>query len=166
MKKLFKSRSFIGIMACSVLFSAVLPSVSGVVSAEQVKKESVTQYNTSLPSPTGKEVLLSEINPMDIVLINGTAYDKEGNIVVEYYNQSLQRGKFSFVAKKLLASYKKWPNWIKGVVSYAAVKKFDKYLDKWSGNLSDGLTLAIAKTTFMNMGTARNIANILISLFV
>lgn len=103
---------------------------------------------------------------MDIVLINGTAYDKEGNVVVEYHNQSLQRGKFSFVAKKLLASYNKWPGWVKGVVSYAAVKKFDKYLDKWSGNLSDGLTLAIAKTTFLNMQMSRAIANTLISLFV
>lgn len=43
-------------------------------------------------------------------------------------------------------------------------KKIDKYLDKWNGNLSDGLTLAIAKTTLMNMGTARTIANALISL--
>ena len=166
MIKMFKSRSFVGVMDCSILFSDVLPSVSGVVSAEQVKKENITQQEVKLPTPTGKEVLLSEINPMDIVLINGTAYDKEGNVVVEYHNQSLQRGKFSFVAKKLLASYNKWPGWVKGVVSYAAVKKFDKYLDKWSGNLSDGLTLAIAKTTFLNMQMSRAIANTLISLFV
>lgn len=42
MIKMFKSRSFVGVMACSILFSAVLPSVSGVVSAEQVKKENIT----------------------------------------------------------------------------------------------------------------------------
>ena len=75
-----------------------------------------------------------------------------------------QRGKFSFIVKNHLSSYKRWLNWIKGVVSYATVKKFDKYLDKWNGNLSDGLTLVIAKTTLMNIGTARTIANALIFL--
>lgn len=150
------------ILISSMLSLIVLGTVgTSFASAAQVTN-SEARISVSSVVPTGEEILWTDVDINDIVLINGVAYDSNGSIVVDYYHQSYQRGKYSTIAKKLLKSYNKWPGWVKAIVGYGVANNVAKALDKANGNLIDVVTVTLNKIAFIPIPTARQIAKIII----
>lgn len=147
------------VLSCAMallLSGAVAPSV--VAFADNVQ----TPQTQTAVTPTGKEVLSSEVNPLEILMVNGVAYDSKGNIIVDNYGESYQRGKFSWAAKKLLKSYNSWPKWIKGLIGYGTANTIAKNLERANGTLINALTVAIEVVGF-SPGLARSIASVLVN---
>lgn len=147
--------SIIGSAIALVLTPIVFPSLTSVVQADQLKKES--KVNSDTLSTEDLEVLLAsgatlqEINQLpesDKTISNG--------MIVEGNNQML-RGKWSSAAKILLKNYNKLPSWVKGVIGYGTMNAIAKKLEQLSGNLTDALTIAIEAVGF-SPGVARTIA--------
>lgn len=147
--------SIIGSAIALVLTPIVFPSLTAVVQADQLKKES--KVNSDTLSTEDLEVLLAsgatlqEINQLpdnDKTISNG--------MIVEGNNQML-RGKWSSAAKILLKNYNKLPSWVKGVIGYGTMNAIAKKLEQLSGNLTDALTIAIEAVGF-SPGVARTIA--------
>lgn len=147
--------SIVGSAIALVLTPIVSPSLTSVVQADQLKKES--KVNSDTLSTEDLEVLLAsgatlqEINQLpesDKTISNG--------MIVEGNNQML-RGKWSSAAKILLKNYNKLPSWVKGVIGYGTMNAIAKKLEQLSGNLTDALTIAIEAVGF-SPGVARTIA--------
>ncbi|MCT0455249.1 hypothetical protein V6S63_13550 [Lactococcus lactis] len=147
--------SIVGSAIALVLTPIVFPSLTSVVQADQLKKES--KVNSDTLSTEDLEVLLAsgatlqEINQLpesDKTISNG--------MIVEGNNQML-RGKWSSAAKILLKNYNKLPSWVKGVIGYGTMNAIAKKLEQLSGNLTDALTIAIEAVGF-SPGVARTIA--------
>ena len=147
--------SIVGSAIALVLTPIVFPSLTAVVQADQLKKES--KVNSDTLSTEDLEVLLAsgatlqEINQLpesDKTISNG--------MIVEGNNQML-RGKWSSAAKILLKNYNKLPSWVKGVIGYGTMNAIAKKLEQLSGNLTDALTIAIEAVGF-SPGVARTIA--------
>jgi hypothetical protein len=130
----------IGFITTVTLFTAVAPSVVGVVSADQIKQETIKQKDVKIPTPTGNEVLASDLKLSQIILIKGVAYDLQGNIVVENYGESRQKGKLSWAVKAIRAAYGKLPANVKGYIAkYAGLEAILGYIDHFTGAVEDAI---------------------------
>ncbi|MBU2964327.1 MULTISPECIES: hypothetical protein [Bacteria] len=78
-----------------------------------------------------------------ILLKNGIAYDTDGNII-----ENMERGKWSWAAKKLVANYNSLPGPIKAVISYGTMNAVAKKLEQLNGDLTYCLTVAIELVGF------------------
>ncbi|PGZ25357.1 hypothetical protein COE50_27555 [Bacillus anthracis] len=78
-----------------------------------------------------------------ITLKNGIAYDANGNII-----ENVERGKWSWAAKKLIANYNSLPGPIKAVISYGTMNAVAKKLEELNGDLEYCLTVALELVGF------------------
>ncbi|MFK4881495.1 MULTISPECIES: hypothetical protein [Lactococcus] len=130
----------IGLVAAMALITATVPSATALVSADELKQEAVTPNTTTIPNPTGREVLLADVPLSEMILIDGVAYDSQGNIVVEHYGDSLKRGKMSLAIKAIKAAWSKLPLSVKNTIGvFGGIDVFLSTLDHWTGAVEDGI---------------------------
>lgn len=140
MDKKTVSKIILGAIAGVLLFGAVAPSV-----AQASQLTSVNSSQVEVAKPTYEEVLASNVNVKDIVLINGIAFDKAGNAVVEQYGESQLRGKFSWAVKAIRAVIPRLPGFAKRALIKSQLSKFFDELDNFNGRLEDGIYQALRK---------------------
>lgn len=145
-----------------VLGLTILTVGSSIIPVSNVFADVSTQKNKTTFTPTGEEILATDVDPLSIVLVNGVAYDDKGNMIVENYGQSYQRGKFTWAAKRLVATYNSWPKWIKGIIGYGTANTIAKTLERANGKLIDALSFAIEVVGF-SPSVARSIASVLVN---
>ncbi|GBG96139.1 hypothetical protein [Lactococcus termiticola] len=122
----------------TLLVSLGLP-VSQVAQANSVQNS----YQLNKPGPaklTYEEVLASEVDLKDIYLINGIAFDKNGNAVVEHYGESQNRGKYSWLVKAIRNIYHRLPGFVKSTIKkYVGLEGFLNLIDKATGSVEDAI---------------------------
>ena len=147
--------SIIGSALALVLTPIAFPSLTAVVQADQLKKES--SVNSDTLSTEDLEVLLaSGATLQEINQLPDSNKTISNGMIIGGNNQML-RGKWSSAAKILLKNYNKLPSWVKGVIGYGTMNAVAKKLEQLSGNLTDALTIAVEAVGF-SPGLARTIA--------
>lgn len=170
----------IGSLIVTTLFSIAAPAVQAAAAEKEVssqisyeKKESLiatdnilTEDDLSYLNDLGvtKEMATDILNTPDteITLVNGIAYDKDGNLYTDDTEMN-SRGKFTSIVKAIRKSYNKFPNWLKAVLSLNALDKALSVLDTFTGKVEDGLTIGLELVGFSG-GVARVYAKLILAL--
>lgn len=138
--------------------TVLTPAVSVFAAEKASNIESATVVNTNVLTDSERMFLKSlGLTDVEIDTVNN-----QSKTNVELFNGNLvnndsgmqQRGKWSTAAKLLLKNYNKLPGWVKAVVGYGAANSIAKTLETYSGNLEDGVTLALEMLGFSG-GLAR-----------
>lgn len=121
-----------------------------------VNRISNVSTTTGVPEISGKTISSTEVdNLSEVYLIDGTAYDKNGNRIVEPRSGGITtQGKLSWAAKAIKEAYNSFPQALKDKIGGQA--KFlgaVAVLEHFTGSVEDGLTQG-----FQNMGFSEGVA--------
>lgn len=139
-------------VTATMLAGGILPSVSFASEPSSAVTET---RSVELPSPTGKQILFSEVNAKDIILIDGVTYDIHGNLVVEKLGGIQERGKWSAAVKLIKKAYNKLPSSVRNYINkYTGLTAFLNLIEHYTGKLEDAIYNACIKS-----GMSKTIAN-------
>lgn len=128
------------------------PTVSVLATENNTETELVNVVNTNILTSSEREFLKSlGLTDLEIDTVNNqnkVNIELDNGYVINNDSGIQQRGKWSTAAKLLLKNYNKLPGWVKAVVGYGAANSIAKTLETYSGNLEDGVTLALEMLGF------------------
>ncbi|MQW24096.1 MULTISPECIES: hypothetical protein [unclassified Lactococcus] len=124
-------KTIISSMVAITLFTGVSPVLAAV---ETQKNTQSNEAENRVPVPNGNEVKRSDVNIKDIYLIDGEAYDKYGNLIVDELGRPMARGKLSWAVKAIRKGYSKVPAPIRGFINkYGGLETILGVVDHFTG---------------------------------
>lgn len=162
-------KSLCGILAGTVLLSSVAMTPTFAEAATTEEKSKTINENGYLNATinvdelksmglTQEEIdfVLSETSESGIYLINGVAYDENGNMLL-----LKERGKLSWAVKAIKASWNKLPEWVQGALGVTGFQKLLDFIDHFTGTIEDAVYEG-CKTLGMSSSVAKAVSKVIL----
>lgn len=162
-------KSFCGILAGTVLFSSFAFTAASVKAEINLVKGNLASIYDSdntwseideLKSMglTQNEIdlVLNELPSSGIYLIDGIAYNEQGEIL-----EVNEKGKLSWATKILRSAWDSLPGWVQGALGVTGFEKLLDFIDHFTGTIEDAVYEG-CRTLGMNHTTANAVTKILL----